>query len=570
MDKVSSDLEIDQLVWSLIKDSGNPHDHLDFIRHTLNRPFEQELAFLAARRSWSNQEAPRLWGQAVEALERLAEQGNPDAMFHLGRWCRLGYGMEVNSNEGMAWYRQGAGLGSSRCLINLARHTASQDASHALRLFERAAEQLGDLSAHCFWADFDDKSNYEQHLQTGVSSGDGYALFRWGSHKLKTAKSEEDMEIGVEYLRRSADLGESMAATYLGLAFREGINGCPKDAESSLSWFKRSAALGDAFACAEFARAHLVEDQESVIGLDYLWRSVMLGAAYGQSMLGYRYLWKGKSLEEQIEGLQWIQKAAEQGNKLAIRNLADALEHGRGCEVDAGQAMYWLKKGADAGDSDSQIDLGLAYIRGKMVTRDGEKAHNLFHLASLQESALGAYLLGLTYENGDGTEKDLVKAFECFHRAAKAGSGNGKYKLGMAYLWGYGIEEDVPAAVKWLKQAADEGHDDAQAILGKLFVYGHGVQENFQIAVQWLKKAAAQDNAMALRELALLHEEGKGVATSRTEANRLMAKAAALGDDTAKTWIENNCPDKPEWLKEIGQLGEKTSLEDGSIPGDQE
>ena len=38
---------------------------------------------------------------------------------------------------------------------------------------------------------------------------------------------------------------------------------------------------------------------------------------------------------------------------------------------------------------------------------------------------------------------------------------------------------------------------------------------------------------------------------------KLMAKAASLGDEKAKAWIDKQYPNKPDWLKGLGNLSDK-------------
>ena len=67
--------DIDQLVWSCISESQNPLDYLDYIRHVRNRFAQQEQAFESAERYQGQTDAPRMFGQAVDALTELAGQG---------------------------------------------------------------------------------------------------------------------------------------------------------------------------------------------------------------------------------------------------------------------------------------------------------------------------------------------------------------------------------------------------------------------------------------------------------------------------------------------------------------
>jgi len=49
----------------------------------------------------------------------------------------------------------------------------------------------------------------------------------------------------------------------------------------------------------------------------------------------------------------------------------------------------------------------------------------------------------------------------------------------------------------------------------------------------------------------LLYAEGKGVIKDMAEAQRLMATAASLNDDEAKEWLDEHCPQKPDWLVKL-------------------
>ena len=547
--------DIDQLVWSCISESTNPLDFLDYIRHVRNRFALQEQAFESAERYQGQTDAPRMFGQAVAALTELAGQGDGNAMFHLGRWYRLGYGVDVDSDRGVDWYRQGAHAGSTACMVNLGRFLAPTDPEAAIAWWQQASE-LGDKSAHCFWADFD-KARYEWHLELGGQSTDAFAQYCWAYHLHKHAQTPEEKLRHLPLLRVAAERGESMACVFLGQMHRGGWDGCDKDEETALQWFHMGARLGNETACAAYGR-HMLMDSDAELGRRYLKRGAALGDAYAQLMLGYHLVWSGKTPEQQAQGVDWMRQSALQGHTPAMSKLADVLRMGKGVAQDNAQALYWMQKGADKGNPDCQTSLGTAYMHGEIVETDHEKSHNLYHLASLQGDMWGTYLLGLTHENGDGTEQSPEKAFACFLEAAKQGMTQAIYKVGMAYLWGEGVAEDIPAGARWLRMAATEGHGLSQAYLGMMFVYGHGVEENTERAMYWLRQSAAQDNTLGLRELGFLLDAGKGVPRNREEAMHLLAKAASLGDEKAQKWIDTNCPDKPDWLKALRQ----TSPED--------
>jgi TPR repeat protein len=88
-----------------------------------------------------------------------------------------------------------------------------------------------------------------------------------------------------------------------------------------------------------------------------------------------------------------------------------------------------------------------------------------------------------------------------------------------------------------------------------MLLYGDGVADNPTEAARWFRKAADHNDPRALRELGYLYADGKGVDQDMAEAQRLMATAASLNDDEAKAWLDENCPQKPDWLVKL-RVGE--------------
>lgn len=549
MEKIIKDQDIDQIVWSCIQDSDSPFDYLDFIRHCLNRPSEQERAFERALGCWDNKQAERQANAALEKLQSLAQVGSIQAMFHLGRWYRLGYFVEKNSEAGLDWYRKGAELGCTRCMINLGRYAADSDTGEAAKIYQRAVE-AGDLSAHTFWAQIDpDKTAF--HLETGASSTDAFSLFTWGLHLLKMAGDDEEKAAAIAIIEDAAKRNESAACLFLGVQFRSGKL-VKADAVTSMKWLKRAARLGNPTAYAMIGNKLLSSKKTEKAALLHLQYASMLDEAYAQFMLGIHLFWMGAKPRERAKGLQWLRQAAQNGYRPAIIELVQALTTGRKTRPNNEEAVEWLHKGVAFGIADCQVHLGCLYMLGKDIELDKEKAHNLYHLASLQGNADGTYFLGLSYQDGDGTQADPEKAIACLKEAAENGHTKAQYRLGCNLLFAEGEKEDIPAAAKWLKLAAEANLADAQFYLGWMFSNGIGVEESEQRSRYWLEKACKQDHPEAMRTLGLMYIDGSGVRLDRNEGQRLLAKAAALGDKKANEWMDRNLPAKPQWLKDLG------------------
>ena len=74
---------------------------------------------------------------------------------------------------------------------------------------------------------------------------------------------------------------------------------------------------------------------------------------------------------------------------------------------------------AEKGNADAQNELGMQYMRGRGVNKDGDKAFEWFKKATeTDRKHIEAWTnLGECYEKGIGTEKNIVKAKECRQKA---------------------------------------------------------------------------------------------------------------------------------------------------------
>lgn len=114
-----------------------------------------------------------------------------------------------------------------------------------------------------------------------------------------------------------------------------------------------------------------------------------------------------------------------------------------------------VEEKAEAGDTNAQVTLGLAYRHGQGKPQDYAKAVKWFRQAATQGNPEAAAYLGFLTMKGLGTAKDDTEAFKWHLQAAEAGNKNGQYNLGLSYLYGRGTKVDLVAAYKWLKLSGD-------------------------------------------------------------------------------------------------------------------
>ena len=87
-------------------------------------------------------------------------------------------------------------------------------------------------------------------------------------------------------------------------------------------------------------------------------------------------------------------------------------------------------------------------------------------------SAAAANELGGAYLAGRGVDKDEEKALELYQQAEKMGSASAAYNIGVCYAYGYGVKADKEQAVSWLEKYAESGNtvwtEQVQVLLAEL------------------------------------------------------------------------------------------------------
>src|SRR5437016_5305186 len=74
---------------------------------------------------------------------------------------------------------------------------------------------------------------------------------------------------------------------------------------------------------------------------------------------------------------------------------------------------------AEAGDAQSQVELGLRFSRGTGVAKDQVEGIKWFRKAAEQNLAKAQYVLGFCFYAGYGVAKDQVEAMKWFRKAAE-------------------------------------------------------------------------------------------------------------------------------------------------------
>ena len=291
-------------------------------------------------------------------------------------------------------------------------------------------------------------------------------------------------------------------------------------------------------------------------------------AAFG---IGYCYQ-TGKGVQASVvDAEKWYRIAAEAehlGGRLALGMLVLSRS---GVSTDmADEGIAWIKKAADGGQVDAQLQLGRFYANGIGVAKDPQMGRAWLTMASGAGSAEAAFELGQIAEKGDeGSEPDGKQALSHYLKAAEGGSVRAMMYLGQGYSFGgEAVEQDLNEALKWYQKAADGGTAEAMFKAGQLYevggeglqksplkateqfaaaaeaglpagqfryglakLKGEGTKEDSKGGVDWLAKAAESGSADAMFQLGLLNATGQfGFTKSAALGGRLVQESRLPGE----------------------------------------
>jgi len=245
--------------------------------------------------------------------------------------------------------------------------------------------------------------------------------------------------------------------------------------------------------------------------------------------------WMGSyfyKIQKYDEALTYLQKGADAGNSLSQVALGDIYRLGRGTPQDLDKAIEWYEKALDAGEK-CMNNLGHVYYK----KREMDKAFLLFKKASELSIRQGSYNLGLCYEFGYGTPIDYEAALREFTKAKKEGWHQSIAHIGYFYHEGLGVPKDEQKAFTFFQEAQDHGVLDAYAYLARCYEKCSHVRQDLKRAEEYFRKSAECNNTWGLYQcgLFLIRQYPENVEIGES----YIRKAADLGSfDAKEAWNE--------------------------------
>jgi TPR repeat protein len=353
-------------------------------------------------------------------------------------------------------------------------------------------------------------------------------------------------------------------------------------------WLNRMRAILGA-PTARFALAEALASRDAHAAAFPLFvQAAQAGLPQAQYRLGRSYL-LGLGVPPSIgEALRWLRRAAEAGETAAQTQLAALVLQGvsdkgapglfdDGCqEADfAGRdyegAERWCRQAVAAGSAEAKALLGFILTAGPEDRRNPVLGEALYREAAQAGWSRGQLGLAMTLLR-DGTPKSAAESVKLLQSAAADGVSVAHHLLGMLAESGAAGSVDFTAAAASYKAAAELGHTQAQVRYGFALLLGRGTERNVFTAETWLRRAALSGDAQAAAVIGYLYARDGDLPPNHAEAAIWLRRAAEAGHAGAArtlgrmlllgTGTPKDIPEAVRWLRIAGDNGDQTARTD--------
>ncbi|GBB95369.1 hypothetical protein RclHR1_02520004 [Rhizophagus clarus] len=266
-----------------------------------------------------------------ENLEKVAENGEEEAMFELAFFYKKGEGTKRNLEKAFYWYQKAAENGNKKAMNNLAicyenGEGTERNLKKAFYWYQKAAENGNEKSIN--------------NLAICYENGEG---------------TEKSLEKAFYWYQKATENGDDEAMFNLAICYENG-EGTEKNLEKAFYWYQKAA-----------------ENDNKVVMLN-------LATCYKN----------GEGIEKNLEkAFYWYQKAAENYDRKAMFNLAICYKNGNGTKKNLEKAFYWYQKAAENSNEEAILDLVDCYENGEGTEKNLKKT--FYWHQKVEESNKGSF-----------------------------------------------------------------------------------------------------------------------------------------------------------------------------------
>lgn len=381
-------------------------------------------------------------------------------------------------------------------------------------------------------------------LQIKADAWDSKALLDAGKKNYQPQSGTPDFLNALHFFQKAAVQSNAEAEYYLSLMYRDG-KGVAKDNDAHLKLMQKASDHGFGQASYELAErnlaSHAADSKQQ--GVEWLIKAADQGNMAAAKKLADSYM-DGILVEQNyIEALKYAKKLADAGNSVGKLLIGKMHYYGYGTAKDEKLGRQYLEEAFKSGSMDAAAEIG-AILYG---AKDYNAAEKYFKIACEKKNPDGCYWCAELYSAEGFSGRNLKIAIDYAFKAASLGDGRAYLILGNAYWDGVGVSKDETEAVKWYKKSAGTALKEGQYYLGLAYYYGKvGGKPNYQDAARYFEMAADQGHLEASSIIGIWYESGTGVAVDHVKGYKYL-KFALDGGITS--------PNTQFWFGDINYRG---------------
>lgn len=303
----------------------------------------------------------------------------------------------------------------------------------------------------------------------------------------------------------------SPASIVLAKLYREGL-GVKKNKGKAFKYLLSAARLNDpdAFnAVAECYEKGIGTKKDPQKAFELYQKSADLNNPTGQLHVGLHHMQEKPYQKNPEEAFRWLDKAATNGEKAAMRLLMDTYR--------LGKHAYFKKK-------------SLGYLQ-EMSFYYQEQLAKVKDIEALKAVAK------VYYEGNAVTKRNYEKAAFYYLALKELNDPEGKYGYAVCLLYGQGVKQNIEAARELLEDASQLKHPQALCKLGDMHRMGMKVPVDPELAKQYYMEASRLQDLESLMNLGLLNYREQISNHSPSLAFTFMETAAKKGYFQAMYWL---------------------------------
>lgn len=348
----------------------------------------------------------------------------------------------------------------------------------------------------------------------------------------------------VTKLEKEASAGHVKAMHLLAIEYEKG-RVVPQDYSKAFGWFTRAAELGFGNAQIDLGRMYnngLGTEKDETKAKYWYEKASSNADPTTLHNLGLLYF-KGQNVQRNYERAFDLFRRAYAAINLdddtfrtekrqSARFIAVMYSKGWGVSENKRYAREWYERAAHEGDAYAQYALGKMHLTGDGVEKSAGKGVLYLEKAAASNLPEGILELAKCYAEGVGVSKDLEKAGELFSQAANNGVASAKEFLDSQHsICSAGSEIDEPQARSCLL-ASGAGYPLAMSLVGAFYHSGKFVPKDYGKSVPLFRRAAKSGDIRALTMLGSIYATGEGVEPDLIESYAWTYMAAQQEPET--------------------------------------